>query len=330
MLKDLYRYNSKTPVSLHIICIPLFASIWPAYSQGLGLSKSRKGEIRFVQVTLFETTRRTLWQWRNCDESLWPLGGRGEHVRYQDVRGRPLSKWFCPLKAETSSIATSLRFSRCYFNFFAFVFLNFTQHSLFPGGASREGPIGRRDHSLRGRHGQYPGLRGEGICLLLFSFLWQLCHLSPLCLTLSLVLLRCVFFLIAIHSKTSWTCLFLAKGSPSSSLHAHAHAQTRQMVISYLHRGWQAETEIAKKWWYCMRTDKTTFRALRKSLAFIPSFFFQPPHVWQSTNSVEVLRSRFCAHTDKVESSWFHHGLQRFYVSLTLYEMHRNAAVCKI
>ena len=25
--------------------------------------------------------------WRNCDESLWPLGGRGEHVRYQDVRG---------------------------------------------------------------------------------------------------------------------------------------------------------------------------------------------------------------------------------------------------
>lgn len=174
MLKDLYRYNSKTPV------FPSSHQYDLRTPKGWGLSKSRKGETRFVHVTLFETTRGTLWQWRNCDESLWPLGGRGEHVRYQDVRGRPLSKWFCPLKAETSSIATSLRFSRCYFNFFAFVFLNFTQHSLFPGGASREGPIGRRDHSLRGRHGQYPGLRGEGICLLLFSFLWN-SVISPLC-----------------------------------------------------------------------------------------------------------------------------------------------------
>ena len=75
----------------------------------------------------------------------------------------------------------------------SFVFLNSTQRALFPGGASREGPIGRRDHSLRGRYGQYPGLRGEGICLLLFSYLWQLCHLFPLSLTLSLVLLRCSF-----------------------------------------------------------------------------------------------------------------------------------------
>ena len=93
---------------------------------------------------------------------------------------------------------------------------------------------------------------------------------------------------------------------PAVCTHAHAHRHTPQMAMAYLCRGLQDKTgsiQIAKKWWYCMRTDKTTFRALRKSLAFIPSFFFQPSHVWQSANAVEVLRSGFCAHTYKVESS---------------------------
>lgn len=67
MLKDLYRYNSKTPVSLHIIRIPLFASIWPAYSQGLGLVQVKEGWNSICPChIIWNDTRHTL-----AMEELW-------------------------------------------------------------------------------------------------------------------------------------------------------------------------------------------------------------------------------------------------------------------
>ena len=68
MLKDLlYRYNSKAPVSLHIICFPLFASIWPAYSQGLGLVQVKEGWNSICPChIIWNDTRHTL-----AMEELW-------------------------------------------------------------------------------------------------------------------------------------------------------------------------------------------------------------------------------------------------------------------